>query len=106
MTDYNKVLRSFIRFQKSAGFNLVSACDGEEDIDNPSASEASDWVCGTEEGSLTFQKEGHFITAYAVLGNEAFCTIADYSWKEDCPKQILQDFDNAHEAFTDRWEDE
>ena len=105
MTDYYKVLRSFIRFQKSAGFKLVSASDGEEEIQNPSANEASDWICGTDHGALTFQKEGHFITAYAVLGNEAFETIADASWKKDCPEQILQDFDDAWDAFTERWED-
>jgi hypothetical protein len=28
MTDYNKVLRSFIHFQEAAGFKLVSASDG------------------------------------------------------------------------------
>ena len=28
MTDYNKVIRSFISFQDKAGFKLTSAVDG------------------------------------------------------------------------------
>jgi hypothetical protein len=104
MTDYNKVLRSFIHFQEAAGFKLVSASDGEEWIKNPSTAEAADWVCGTDEGTLSFTKEGHRITAFAVLGNEAYCTIADAGWKKECPAKILKDFDDAWDAFSHKWE--
>ena len=81
MTDYNKVLRSFIHFQEAAGFKLVSASDGEDRIKNPSTTEAVDWVLGTEEGSLSFAKDGHGITAYVIIGNEASATIYDFGNK-------------------------
>ena len=95
MTDYKKVIRSFINFQDKEGFKLVAACDGEEQIKNPSKAEAADWVCQCEGGSLTFEKDGWYINAYAVLGNEEYCTIADSSWKSEIQREILKDFDDA-----------
>ena len=104
MTDYKKVIRSFISFQDKAGFKLVAACDGEEQIKNPSKAEAAKWVCQCDEGSLTFEKDGWHINAYAVLGNEEYCTIADAGWKRDTPKEIVKDFDDAWDSFTDKWD--
>ena len=48
MTDYNKVLRSFIKFQKEAGWHLVSATDGEDRIDNPTVAKAVEWATATD----------------------------------------------------------
>jgi len=105
MTDYNKVIRSFINFELKAGFTLASATDGCDDsIKNPSIKEAADCVCSCDEGALTFEKGGYRINAYAVLGNEEYCTIADAGWKKDTPAEILKEFDDAWDAFTDKWD--
>lgn len=111
MTDYNAVIRSFISFQDKAGFNLISAEDGcgdslELPFDEKSkrAKLAADWVCSCDEGTLTFEKGGWYINAYAVLGNEEYCTIADAGWSSPTPKEILKDFDDAWDAFTEKWD--
>ena len=102
MTDYNKVLRSFIHFQEAAGFKLVSASDGEDRIKNPSITEAVDWVLGTEEGSLSFAKDGHGITAYVIIGNEASATIYDFGNSKDRPAKTRNEADEAGTAGRDK----
>ena len=104
MTDYNKVLRSFIHFQEAAGFKLVSASDGEDRIKDPSTTEAVDWVLGTEEGSLSFNKDGHGITAYVIIGNEASATIYDFGNSKDIPSKTLKESDDAWTAWMDKWD--
>ena len=111
MTDYNKVIRSFISFQDKAGFKLTSAVDGNGDslelpFDEKSkrAKLAADWVCSCDEGTLTFERDGWYINAYAVLGNEEYCTIADSAWCKEMPQEILKDFDDAWDAFSDKWD--
>ena len=104
MTDYNKVLRSFIHFQEAVGFKLVSASDGEDRIKNPSTTEAVDWVLGTEEGSLSFAKDGHGITAYVIIGNEASATIYDFGHSTDIPAKTLKESDDAWTAWMDKWD--
>ena len=104
MTDYNKVLRSFIKFQKEAGWHLVSATDGEDRIDNPTAAEAAEWATAAEEGTLSFTRDGHRITAYTIIGNEASATIYDFGHADDIPSEILKDFDNAWTAWMNKWD--
>ena len=105
MTDYNKVLRSFIHFQEAAGFKLVSASDGVMNTPkNPSTTEAVDWVLGTEEGSLSFAKDGYGITAYVIIGNEASATIYDFGNSKDIPAKTLKESDDAWTAWMDKWD--
>lgn len=105
MTDYNKVIRSFIRFELKVGFTLASATNGCGDsITNPSTEEAADWVCSCDDGTLTFEKGGYRIHAQAIFLNEDYETIADWSWKKDTPPEILQDFEDGWAAFTEKWD--
>ena len=104
MTDYNKVLRSFIKFQQKAGWQLVSATDGEDRIDNPTVGLAVQWATAAEEGTLSFTRDGHRITAYTIIGNEASATIYDFGHADDIPSEILKDFDNAWTAWMDKWD--
>jgi hypothetical protein len=99
MTDYNKVLRSFIHFQEAAGFKLVYR------IKDPSTTKAVEWVLGTEEGSLSFNKDGHGITAYVVIGNEASATIYDFGNSKDIPAKTLKESDDAWTAWMDKWDE-
>jgi len=103
MTDYNKVLRSFIKLQKEAGWHLVSATDGEDRINNPSAAEAAEWATQAEEGTLSFTRDGHRITAYTTIGNEASATIYDFG-HDHIPTKIIKDFDGAWTAWMDKWD--
>ena len=104
MTDYNKVLRSFIHFQEAAGFKLVSASDGEDWIKNPSTANAVEWATAAEEGTLSFTRDGHHITCYVVIGNEASATVADIGHASDIPTKIIKDFDDAWDAFINKWD--
>ncbi len=105
MTDYNKALRSFIHFQEAAGFKLVSASDGEYRIKDPSITKAVEWVLGTEEGSLSFNKDGYVITAYVIIGNEASATIYDFGNSKDIPAETLKESDDAWIAWMDKWDE-
>ena len=104
MTDYNKVLRSFIHFQEAAGFKLVSASDGEWSIKNPSTAQAVEWASCAEDGSLSFAKDGHGITAYVIIGNEASATIYDFGESKDIPAKTLKESDDAWTAWMDKWD--
>jgi len=104
MTDYNKVLRSFIHFQEAAGFKLVSASDGEDRIDNPSTAKAVEWATAAEEGTLSFVKDGDRITAYTLIGNEASATIYDIGHAILASPKVVQDFDDAWTAWMDKWD--
>ena len=104
MTDYNKVLRSFIHFQEAAGFKLVSASDCEDRIDNPSTKEAVEWATAAEEGTLSFTKDEQRITCYVVIGNEASATVADVGHDRYILPKILKDFDDAWDAFVRKWD--
>ena len=112
MTDYNKVLRSFIKFQKEAGWHLVSATDGEDRFnlgqytsDRPFATAAAEWATAAEEGTLSFTRDGHRITAYTIIGNEASATIYDFGHADDIPSGILKDFDDAWTAWMNKWDE-
>ena len=104
MKNYIQIVRSFIRFQKKEGFSLISSTDGTGSVrkhDHPTAS--AEWACSCEEGALTFEKEGHLITAFVILGNDACETVADWSWKANADPDVLKAFERAWEAWEARW---
>jgi len=106
MKNYIQIVRSFIRFQKKEGFSLISSTDGTGSVrkhDHPTAS--AEWACSCEEGALTFEKEGHLITAFVILGNDACETVADWSWKANADPDVLKAFERAWEAWEARWEE-
>ena len=107
MKNYIQIVRSFIRFQKKEGFSLINSTDGTGSVRkadcHPTVS--AEWVCSCDEGALTFEKEGHLITAFVVLGNDACETVADWSWKANVDLDVLKTFERAWEAWEARWEE-
>ena len=107
MTQYNwtSVVTSFINIVKEAGFTLVGADNGEEQLKTDNSNKASSHVCECDEGRIVFKKDGWRFSAFIVLGNDPCETVADYSWKHETPQSIQNEFDAATTKFSDKWED-
>jgi hypothetical protein len=103
---YAQIIRSFLRFQKKQGFNLISSTDGTGSVKKTSDFKvAAEWILSCDEGLLTLEKGGDFITAVVILGNDACETIADWSWKPNADPDVLKSFEQAWEAWETRWAD-
>lgn len=72
-------IQQVVRALRAAGWELDSAWDGEESLENPSETAAIDWVMACDQGHIYFKKGDTLGWVFFVLGNAPYEVVNDYT---------------------------
>jgi hypothetical protein len=104
VNDWEKVVRSLIKFLKKDGIESWKADNGEDEdgeLESASPTKLAERVCECDEGWLYVRKGDMKLRLYIVLGNGPEEIVSDWSYKtgtDDQPFQI------AWNKFMAYWE--